>query len=67
MDAAGVRRPSLRRTFRWNPREFDPKHLPKWAEEFSQFILLTSHQHADVKTKCVLIQKLYKKNSFSGK
>ena len=42
------------------PPGFDPKDLPKWAEEFSQFILLTSHLHADVKTKCVLIQKLYK-------
>ena len=41
--------------------EFDPKNLPEWAEEFSQFLLLTGHQHADVRTKCTVIKKSCKK------
>ena len=30
--------------------EFDPKNLPEWVEEFSEFVLLTGQQHADVRT-----------------
>ena len=41
--------------------EFDPKNLPEWAEEFSEFLLLTGQQHADIKTKCTLIKKSCKK------
>ena len=41
--------------------EFDPKNVPEWAEEFSEFPLLTGQQHADVQTKCTLIRKLCKK------
>ena len=41
--------------------EFDPKNLPEWAEEFSEFLLLTRQQHADVRTKCTLIKKSCKK------
>ena len=41
--------------------EFDPKSLPEWAEEFSEFLLLTGQQHADVRTKCTLIKKSCKK------
>ena len=41
--------------------EFDPKNLPEWAEEFSEFLLLTGQQHADVRTKCTLIKKSCKK------
>ena len=41
--------------------EFDPKNLPEWAAEFSEFLLLTGHQHADVRTKCTLIKKSCKK------
>ena len=37
--------------------EFDPKSLPEWAENVSDFLLLTGQQHADVSTKCTLIQK----------
>ena len=37
--------------------EFRPKNLPEWAEEFSEFLLLTSQQHADVGTKCTLIKQ----------
>ena len=47
--------------------EFDPKNLPEWAEEFSQFLLLTGQQHADVRTKCTLIKKSCKKKFFSGR
>ena len=42
--------------------EFDPKNLPEWAEEFSEFLLLTGQQHAAVKTTCTLIKKACKKN-----
>ena len=41
--------------------EFDPKNLPEWADEFSEFLLLTRQQHADVRTKCTLIKKPCKK------
>ena len=41
--------------------EFDPQNLPEWAEEFSEFLLLTGQQHADVWTECTLIKKLCKK------
>ena len=41
--------------------EFDPKILPEWAQEFSEFLLLTGQQHADVHTKCTLIKKSCKK------
>ena len=37
--------------------ELDPRYLPEWAEEFSEFILLTGQQHADVRTKCTVIRK----------
>ena len=42
--------------------ELHPKNLPEWAEEFSEFLLLTGQQHADVRTKCTLIKKSCKKN-----
>ena len=41
--------------------EFDPNNLPEWAKEFSEFLLLTGQQHADVRTKCTLIKKSCKK------
>ena len=41
--------------------EFDPKNMPERAEEFSEFLLLTGQQHADVRTKCTLIKKSSKK------
>ena len=41
--------------------EFDPKNLPEWAEEFSEFLFPTGQQHADVRTKCTLIKKSCKK------
>ena len=41
--------------------EFDPKNLPEWAEEVSEFLLLTGQQHSDVGTKCTLIKKSCKK------
>ena len=37
--------------------EFDSKNLPEWAEEVSEFLLLTGQQHADVRTKCTVIKK----------
>ena len=47
--------------------ELDPKNLPEWAEEFSEFLLLTGQQHADVRTKVTLIKKSCKKSSFRGR
>ena len=54
-------RPSLPRTFRSNSLSLIPKNLPEWAEELSEFLLLTGQQHADVRTKCTLIKKPCKK------
>ena len=28
------------------PFEFDPKNRPEWAEELSEFLLLTGQQHS---------------------
>ena len=39
----------------------DPKNVPEWAEELSEFFLLVGQQHADVRTKCTLIEKWCKK------
>ena len=41
--------------------ESNPKNQPDWAEELSQFLLLTGHQHADVWNTCTLIKKSCKK------
>ena len=41
--------------------EFDPKNLPKWAEESAEFLLLTSQSHVDVATKCSLLKRSCKK------
>ena len=36
--------------------EFDLKILPEWPE-FSKFLLLMGHHHANVRTKCTFIKK----------
>ena len=41
--------------------EFDRKTLPKWAEEFAEFLLLTGQSHVDVATKCSLLKRSCKK------
>ena len=41
--------------------ELDPKNLPEWAEQFSEILILTGQQHANVRTKCTLIKKSCKK------
>ena len=41
--------------------EFDPKNLPEWAEEFAEFLLLTSQSHVEVATKCSLLKRSCKK------
>ena len=41
--------------------EFHPKNLPKWAEEFAEFLLLTGQSHVDVATKCSLLKRSCKK------
>ena len=43
------------------PPRFDPINLPEWAQELSEILLLTSQQHADIRTKCTLIKKSCKK------
>ena len=42
--------------------EFDPKNLPKWAEECAEFLLLTGQSHVDVATKWSLLNRSCKKN-----
>ena len=42
--------------------KFDPKNLPKWAEEFAEFFLLTWPYHVDVATKCSLLKRSCKRN-----
>ena len=42
--------------------EFDPKKLPKWAEEFAEFLLLTRQSHVDVPTKFSLLKRSCKRN-----
>ena len=41
--------------------EDHPKTLPEWAEDFSEFLLLTGQQHAHVRTKSTLIRKSCKR------
>ena len=41
--------------------EFNPKNLPEWAEEFAEFLLLTSQSYVDVATKCSLLKRSCKK------
>ena len=45
--------------------EFDSKHLPEWAEEFAEFLLLTGQSHVDVATKCSLLKRSCKKKYFA--
>ena len=60
MYQVGERTPWQRRTFRSNSRSLIPK-VSEWAQEFSECLLLTGPQHADVRTKCTLIKKSCKK------
>ena len=48
-------------TFQIELSKFHPKNFPQRAEEFSEFLLLTGQQHADVRTRCTLIKKSCKK------
>ena len=41
--------------------EFDPKNLPEWAENFTEFLLLTGQSHVDGATKCSLLKRSCKK------
>ena len=50
-------RPIARATIQLELPEFDPKNLPKWAEEFAEFLLLTGQSHVDVATKCSLLKR----------
>ena len=45
--------------------EFNPKNLPKWAEKFAEFLLLTGQSHVDVATKCSLLKRSCKKEVFA--
>ena len=31
--------------------------MPKWAEDFAEFLLLTGQSHVDVATKCSLLKR----------
>ena len=41
--------------------EFDSKNLPEWAEEFAEFLLLTSQSHVGVATKSSCKTKVLQK------
>ena len=45
----------------------DRKTLAEWAEECSEFLLLTGQQHADVRTKYTLIKTSCKKKFLQGR
>ena len=47
--------------------EFDPINLPEWAEEFAEFLLLTSKSHVDVATKCSPLKLSCKKKFLEKK
>ena len=53
-------RPIAQANIQLQLQEFDPKNLPKWAEEFAEFLLLTGQSHVDVATKCSLLKRSYK-------
>ena len=54
-------RPIARANIQLELPEFDPKNLPKWAEEFAEFLLLTGQSHVDVATKYSLLKRSCKK------
>ena len=47
-------RPIAQANIQLELQELDPKHLPQWAEEFAEFLLLTGQFHVDVATICSL-------------
>ena len=55
-------RPIAQANIQLQSPEFDPKNLPKWAEEFAEFLLLTGQSHVDVATKCSLLKRSCKKH-----
>ena len=57
-------RPIAQANIQLELREFDPKNLPEWAEEFAEFLLLTGQSHVDVATKCSLLKRSCKKKLF---
>ena len=54
-------RPIVQANIQLELPEFDPKHLPEWAEEFAEFLLLIGQSHVDVATKCSLLERSCKK------
>ena len=40
--------------------ESDPNNLLEWADEFSEFLLLTGQHYGDVETRFTLIKKAWK-------
>ena len=59
--AGKMGRPIAQANIQLELREFDPKNLPEWAEEFAEFLLLTGQPHVDVATKCSLLKRSCKK------
>ena len=54
-------RPTVQANIQLELQEFDPKNLPKLADEFAEFLLLTGQSHVDVATKCSLLKRSCKK------
>ena len=47
--------------------EVDPKNLPEWAEEFSEFLLLTAEQHPNAGLNARSSKGCGKLNTFSDR
>ena len=54
-------RPSAQANIQLELPEFGPRNLPKWAEEFAEFLLLTGQSHVNVATKCLLLKRSCKR------
>ena len=48
--AGKMGRPIAQANIQLEVPEFDPKNLPKWADDFAEFLLLTGQCHEDVAT-----------------
>ena len=57
-------RPIAQANIQLELREFDPKDLHEWAEEFAEFLLLTRQSHVDVANKCSLPKGSCKRKFF---
>ena len=53
-------RPLAKANIQQESPEFDPKNLPKWAEDFAEFLLVIGQSHLDLANKCSLLKRSLK-------